>query len=170
MPRFSRPPCRRPLAERGAIAAESKLKLECIQKESDARVAAAVAAAAAATPVARAHNVKDDEILGEISSEVSDLSLRFAGLPQEEIIRIFHNKFKPINLYRLRHMRELCYETFQDEERIGIEDGMLRLRKTSGSYKDFGREFMMYGLSFSLSTLLSWFRYLEKPLLNSMPV
>lgn len=67
-------------------------------------------------------------------------------------------------------MRELCYETFQDEERIGIEDGMLRLRKTSGSYKDFGREFMMYGLSFSLSTLLSWFRYLEKPLLNSMPV
>lgn len=36
-------------------------------------------------------------------------------------------------------MRRLCYKAFQDQERIGIEDRMLRLRKTSGTYKDFGK-------------------------------
>ncbi|MCJ1345948.1 hypothetical protein MMC31_004158 [Peltigera leucophlebia] len=121
------------LAERDAIAAKSKLKLGCIQKESDARIAAAT------VPVVkpRTSTVEDDEIIGEIPPEVSDLSLWFAGLSQEEIVRNFH-KFKPINLYRLRHMRGLRYKTFQSEERIGIEKGMLRLRGTSGSYKDLG--------------------------------
>lgn len=33
------------------------------------------------------------------------------------------------------------YESLHDQERIGIEDGMLRLRKTSGTYKDFGKLF-----------------------------
>lgn len=46
-----------------------------------------------------------------------------------------------MSLYRLRHMRGLRYEAFQDQERIGIEDRMLRLRKTSGTYKDFGKSF-----------------------------
>lgn len=36
------------------------------------------------------------EILGEIPLEVSDLSLRFIGLPQQEIVLIFHNEFKSI--------------------------------------------------------------------------
>lgn len=35
-----------------------------------------------------------DDIIGEVPSEASSISLHFAGLPQEEIIRIFHNKFK----------------------------------------------------------------------------
>ena len=84
-----------------------------------------------------------DDIIGEYPPEVSSISLHFAGLPQEEIISIFHNKFKfkAINLYRLRHMRGFRYETFQDQERIGIEDGILRLRKTSGTYKNFGNSF-----------------------------
>lgn len=85
----------------------------------------------------------DDEILGEITPEVSDFSLQFAGLPQEEIVRIFHNKFKPINLYRLRHTRGLSFEAYQDEERIGIKDGMLKLRKTSRSYKDYDSTFFV---------------------------
>ena len=38
-------------------------------------------------------------------------------------------------------MQSLHYKAFQDQKRIGIEDGMLRLRKTSGSYKDFGKLF-----------------------------
>lgn len=84
---------------------------------------------------------EDNDILGEIPLEVLDLSLQFVGLPQEEIVRIFHNKFKPINLYRLCHMRGLSYEAFQDEERIGIKYGMLKLRKASGSYKDYRTTF-----------------------------
>lgn len=79
--------------------------------------------------------MEDDNIVGE----VTNISLSVAGLPQEEIIRIFHNQFKAINLYRLRHMQGLRYEGFQDRERIGIEDGMLRLRKPSGTYRDFGK-------------------------------
>lgn len=70
------------------------------------------------------------------------ITLRFAGLPQEEIVRILHNKFKPINLYRrLRHMRGFRFDSLKDHDRIGIEDGMLGLRKTSGTYKDFGKSF-----------------------------
>lgn len=48
----------------------------------------------------KANFVEDNEILGEITLEVSDFSLRFASLLKEEIIQIFHNKFKPINFYR----------------------------------------------------------------------
>lgn len=42
---------------------------------------------------------EEDDILGEVPPEVKNIILRFAGLPQEEIVRIFQNKFKPINLY-----------------------------------------------------------------------
>lgn len=38
-------------------------------------------------------------------------------------------------------MRGLRFDSMQDHDRVGIEDGMLRLRKTSGTYKDFGKSF-----------------------------
>ncbi len=38
-------------------------------------------------------------------------------------------------------MRRLRFDTLQDQERIRIADGMLRLRKTSRKYKDFGESF-----------------------------
>lgn len=38
-------------------------------------------------------------------------------------------------------MRGHHYESLHDLERIGIKDGILRLRKTSGTYKDFGKSF-----------------------------
>ena len=34
-------------------------------------------------------------------------------------------------------MRGLTFEAYKDEERIGIEDGMLKLRKASGTCKDY---------------------------------
>lgn len=127
-------------AERDTIQAKSQLELECLRKESEARVAAAASLVYAfQAPKARAPTSReDDEIQGEIPQEVSDLSLQFVGLPQEEIVKIFHTKFKSINLYRLRHMQGLGFEAYQDEE---VEDGMLKLRKTSGSYKDYGNNF-----------------------------
>lgn len=70
-----------------------------------------------------------------------NITLRFVGLPQEKIIMIFHNKFKPINLYRLRYMRGLRFNAMQDHDRIGIKDGMFKLRKMSETYKDFGKSF-----------------------------
>ena len=131
-------------AERDAIQARSQLELECLRRESEARVTASAASAAYAAQAQRprAQAGRDDEDLqGEVPPEVADLSPQFVGPPQEEIVKIFQNKFKPINLYRLRHMRGLIFEAYKDEERIGIEDGMLKLRKTSGTYNDYGSSF-----------------------------
>ena len=128
--------------ERAAVAREHAFKLECMKKESNARIAAAAAVRTAPGPAAAQWSLgNDDDIIGEIPKEVQSLNIRFAGLPQVEIVRIFHNKFKPINLYRLRHMRGQRYESYYDQERIGIQDGMLKLRKTSGSYEDYGKSF-----------------------------
>lgn len=38
-------------------------------------------------------------------------------------------------------MQGLNFETYQDEECIGIEDKMLKLRKSSGSYKNYDSNF-----------------------------
>ncbi len=84
---------------------------------------------------------EEDHITGEVHPEVTSITLRFAGLPKEEIVRIFQNKFKLINFYHLRQMRKLRFDALQDHNWIGIEDGMLRLRKTSGTYKGFGKFF-----------------------------
>ncbi len=130
-------------AEMAAAEVEARLRRELIVKKSEARVAASVAAASAATtaaaPARRPMADEEDDITGEVPTEVMSITLRFAGLPKEEIVRIFKNKFKPINLYGLRHMRELRFDSLHDQDRISIEDGMLKLRKTSGTYKDFGK-------------------------------
>ncbi len=134
-------------AERDAIQSRSQLELECLRRESEARVTASTASAAIAAQAQRPRaqlGRNDEDLQGEVPPEVADLSPQFVGLPQEEILKIFQNKFKPINLYRLRHMRGLTFEADKDEERIGIEDGMLKLRKTSGTYKDYGSSF--YGV------------------------
>lgn len=81
-----------------------------------------------------------EDLQVEASLQFADLSLQFVGLPQE-IIKILQNKFKLINLYRLRHMQGLTFEAYQDKERIGIEDGILKLRKTSGTCKDYGSNY-----------------------------
>ena len=108
-------------------------------KESEARVAAAAAATIALPP--KKIVIADDDIISDVPQEVMNITLRFASLPKGAIVCIFHNKFKSINLYRLCHIRGLRFDTFQDQEPIEIEDGMLRLRKTSGTYKDFGKSF-----------------------------
>lgn len=117
--------------EKVAAAKKAALKREMMRKESVARIAAAAAAVAhPRAPAKRKVVGEEDDTIGEVCPEVTNISLRFAA-PPEEIVRIFHNRFKPINLYRLRHMRGLRYGAFQDRERIGIQDGMLQLRKTT---------------------------------------
>ncbi len=132
-------------AEMAAAEVEARLTRELMVKESEARVAAPVAAASAPTtaadPARRPMADEEDDITGEVHTEVKSITLRFAGLPKEEIVRIFQNKFKPINLYCLRHIHGLQFDSLHDQDRIGIEDGMFKLRKTSGTYKDFGKSF-----------------------------
>ncbi len=132
-------------AEMAAAEGEARLRRELMVKESEARVASSVPAASAAitaaAPARRPMADEEDDITGEVLTEVMSITLRFASLPLEEIVRIFQNKFKPINLYRLRQMRGLWFDSLHDQDRIGIEDGMLKLRKTSGTYKDFRKSF-----------------------------
>ncbi len=132
-------------AEMAAAKVGARLKRELMVKESEARVAALGAiASAATTATALARRLianEEDDITSVVPNKVLSITLQFAGLPQEEIVRIFQNKFKPISLYRLRHMRGLRFNSLHDQDRIGIEDGMLKLRKTSGTYKDLGKSF-----------------------------
>ncbi len=132
-------------AEMVAAEVEAKLRQKLMVKESEARVAASVAAASAATtaaaPARRPMADEEDDITVEVPTEVMSITLRFASLLQEEIVRIFQKKFKPINLYRLRHSRGLRIDSLHDQDHIGIEDGIHKLRKTSGTYKDFGKSF-----------------------------
>lgn len=56
----------------------------------------------------------NDNILGEIPKKVQSLIFCFIGLPQEEIIKIFHNRFISINLYCLCHIRGHLYKLLYD--------------------------------------------------------
>jgi hypothetical protein len=84
---------------------KTQLEMNLMKRESEARIAATAAAAAAVviaftsilTLKSRIMNDEDD-VTDEISLEMTALNLRYASLSQNEIVRIFHNKFKPINL------------------------------------------------------------------------
>lgn len=82
----------------------------------------------------RAGNI--DDALGEtIPPEVSARREMFPGL--EELVKIFKNKLKPMNLYKLRHLHG--FEGTWEEDSKVIEDGSPKPWKTIGTYKDFGK-------------------------------
>lgn len=117
-----------------------------MQREFDvcitATTATAIAGSIPAPNQAAAQNVRnDDEVLDEVPKEVQNLIFCFAGLPQKEIVKIFHNLSKPTNLYCFCHMWSHYYKSLYNQKRINIEDGMLRLKKTSEIFKDFGKLF-----------------------------
>lgn len=74
-------------------------------------------------------------------TEVNNLLLQFAGMPQEQVLNIFHNQFEPINLYQIRYMHGLPHEPCYSQEEIGIEDGMLYSMKILGFVQGFGKFF-----------------------------
>ena len=87
--------------EKLATARRFELELEVMRRESEARIAANAAAATAATVVAQAlkrAGMEENDTIDGVLPEVRNISLCFAGL-----VRIFYNRFKAINLYRLRH-------------------------------------------------------------------
>jgi hypothetical protein len=84
---------------------KTQLEMNLMKRESEARIAATAAATAAVviafisilTLKSRIMNDEDD-VTDEILLEMTALNLRYASLSQNEIVRIFHNKFKSINL------------------------------------------------------------------------
>lgn len=79
----------------------------------------------------KAPTAEDSDTVFEIPPEISRLLLRSGGLPQEDLVKIFHNRFNPINLYRLSY-KQLIGKGIRKEDRLREP------RKTSGSYEDFG--------------------------------
>lgn len=126
-------------------------------KESDARVLVATASAAtvttttiavatsrataAAQPQKRLVIIEEDDITGEVLLLVMNMSLHFASLLYKEFVKIFCNKFKPINLCQLRHIGDLWFNVLYNYDQIGIKNRMLQLWKSLGIYKNSGKSF-----------------------------
>lgn len=79
--------------------------------------------------------IEEDEYTGEIPTEVQALASQFASLFQGEIAKIFSNRFQPMNLYKLRLMRGRD-DMYRDQ--VHVDEGTLKMRKVTGSYKDYG--------------------------------
>jgi hypothetical protein len=144
-----------------------------MKRESESRIAATTAAAAAVvmtfisilTLKSRIMNDEDD-VTDEIFFEMTALNLRYASLSQNEIVRIFHNKFKSINLYRLRHMRELQFDRLNDLNRVEIVNEMLKLKKTTRTYKNFESSFHEIWFEFFLNYISIMISRFEKEISN----
>lgn len=87
-------------------------------------------------------NVEDDDDTDEIFLEIKSHHVRFVRLSFEKIMKIFNEKFKLINLYKLRHMKDFSHEFFKNHDRIEIENDQLKnLKKTIDIFKDFEKTF-----------------------------
>lgn len=114
-------------------------------KESRAKIAAIQAGAiTAAAP--RPPTDEVEEPIGEIPPAALLVASRYPGLPKAEIARIFTNKFRPENLYKLRHLKGR--EDKDRDENITIENGQMKLKRVTGSLRDFGPNWEIWSESF----------------------
>lgn len=121
---------------------ETKLQQKLIVKKSDAQVAIAITFALPSIATTQIKLLaKKNNIIGEVFLKVINIIFCFAGLLQKEIISIFYNKFKPINLYQLYYIRGFYFNIMQNYDWMGIRDKILKLRKASKTYKDFSKSF-----------------------------
>lgn len=72
-------------------------------KESRARISAIQSGAGAAA--ALQNPVDEEKPVGEIIPAALRVASRYPGIPKAEIARIFANKFRPENLYKLRNLK-----------------------------------------------------------------
>lgn len=106
--------------------------------ESNAKIAAPAIPPPRRAPLSLVHCLMTTILWAKFPTEVNNLLLQFAGMPQEQVLNIFHNQFEPINLYQIRYMHGLPHEPCYSQEEIGIEDGMLYSMKILGLYKGLG--------------------------------
>lgn len=119
-------------------------------EESRARIA--VIQAGAATAIAPPAQLDKKEPIGEISQATLLVASRYPGLPKAEIARIFGNKFRPENLYRLRHLKGR--EDKDREENVTIENGQMKLKRVTGTLRDFGTSWDIWSESFINYTMI----------------
>ena len=91
----------RTAAEVAAIEARTACELE----KSQARIAAMRTEPATMVATAATQGNEEDFLTDEISPAAFLVANKYPGLPKEEIACIFTNKFRPQNLYKLRHLQ-----------------------------------------------------------------
>ena len=124
-------------------AIEAKKRFE--SDESQARIAAIQSAAATAVvPPTQAD--EGEESIGEIPPAALLVASHFPGLPRAEISRIFSNKFRPENLYKLRHLKGR--EDKDQEENVTIEQGVMKIKRATGTLRDFGSSLDIWSEAF----------------------
>lgn len=129
-------------AEADLAAIEARTARE--NKESQARITA-MQTSATTTSTLRIHT-DEEEPIGEIPQAALLVASRFPGLPKAEIARIFSNKFRPENLYKLRHLKRR--KDKDRDENITIENGQMRFKRVTGTLCDFGSTWDIWSESF----------------------
>ena len=119
-------------------------------EESRARIAAIQAGAAATTAPGSKND--EEEPIGEIPPAALLVASKHPGLPEAEIARIYANKFRPENLYKLRHLKGR--EDKDRDENITIENGMMRLKRVTGTLRDFGTTMEIWSEAFINYTMV----------------
>ena len=117
------------------------------EEESLARIAAIRAPSNGVAPAGSTRAGEDDETsLGEISPIILFVAGRYPGLPQAEIARIYENRFKLENLYKFRHLKGR--EDKDRDENITFEHGQMKIKKVTGTLRDFGNTIEIWSDAF----------------------
>lgn len=82
-------------------------------------------------------DVEDNE--GEVPQEIKPIAARFAGLPPGQIVKIYNNRFRPMDLYRLYRGRGFRHD--RDDKVTMVVNGSLQMKKVGVAYKDYGSSF-----------------------------
>lgn len=95
--------------------------------------------------------IEKDNYIDEISIEVKLLATQFAGFPQAEIVKVFSNCFRPMNLYKL-HLMKGRDDLYRDQ--IHVDEDTLKMRKVISSYKDYGITSTLWSEAFFKYTMI----------------
>lgn len=108
-------------------------------KESRARILAIQSAAVAAA--APRDRVAEEEPVGEIIPAALLVASRYPGVPKAEIARIFANKFRPVNLYKLRNLKG-------DADKNRDVNGTMKHKQATGTLHNYGSTWDIWSESF----------------------
>lgn len=121
-------------ADQELQAVTAKIRRE--EEESQARIAALRTPATAAAQATSTRIEREEDTIGEISPAILSVAGRYPGLPKAEMARIYENRFKPENLYKFRHLKGR--EDKDRDENITFENGQIKIKKVTGTLRDFG--------------------------------
>lgn len=134
------------LEQRKVEADLAAIEARTLRENEESRAKIAAIQSAAVTAAAPRNRVDEEEPVGEISPAALLVASRYPGLPKAEIARIFANKFRPENLYKLRHLKGR--EDKDRDENITIENGLMKLKRVTGTLRDFGSTWDIWSESF----------------------